>query len=853
MEFTFLAAASGKPMIKTFSKEETKSYPNVAMFNSYVHTVTPDITGLGDFADYLRRAAFNGDCLLKGPLTAPLEDERRRGKTDKDAQTNLLVLDIDGVSLEDVTIPRQLTADDLRGLGNEIIQLLPGEFKDVSYILQASASLGRKPDSISLHLYFFLDQAVHPRILKDYLTNLNLDGGFFEAQLSLTSTGLGLRYGIDRSLADNSRLIYLGTPQFIGETNPFADDEHRILLVERATATVDGDAVLGVSSGSVSTRSMKVLNNLRHANGMSRKNKIRYDYVMEDGERLAILKDPDQARMIESTDEGEYIRYNLNGGDSNAYWVFKYTPEIVHNFKAEPCFRFKDVDPEGYAEHRGKYRLAGDVQEADWAQAPFAFIDWHAQPYWGLVQSDTDEIIKLEACKREAIRDLYAQYKMSAPENLPVFDYSFRPRDDRQFDRDGKFINKYRMSKVMANLVEIPEEHKGASIGYFQNARDVFPTIYKLLYSVCGCTEDGEGTQELEYFINWLAYIMQERKKALTAWVFHGTQGTGKGLLFDQVIIPIIGDDYAMMKRTQDLDDFFNGYIERTLLIAVDEFRTDGKGVKTDLTNKLKNMITEEKGTVRAMRTDQYSVELATNFVFFSNDKDAVRIPGDDRRFNVAPRQETPILERFPKIIDELNKNVVDERAKFCSYLMQFNYDEKFVKSPLVNKAKEEMREASATSIDMFAEALHEGNLDYFLSVMDEHPRISGEDYVSAAQLMIRAQIRNYEPGTESRLWMTEIRPLYNVLIGRCDNVVKLGKILRHHNLESEKLRKGKQTRNGYKVCWNLRDHDIEYLRETYLSPEEMEKLKANTHTPNEVDKNHDNKTNILEWSPKQR
>ena len=467
----------------------------------------------------------------------------------------------------------------------------------------------------------------------------------------------------------------------------------------------------------------------------------------------------------------------------------------------------------------------------DHAEAPLAFVDWHSQPHMGLVEPDTDEIIRIEACRREVIRDLYLQYGAEPPEALPVYDYAFRPHDNRVFDRENRFINKYRCPKILREPVDIPEEYRGASMGYFENAKDLFPTVYKLLFSVCGREEGmARGVREMEYFINWLAYIVQNRKKTLTAWVFHGTQGTGKGILFDQVIAPILGRDYACMKRTQDLDDFFNGYIERTLLIAVDEFRTEGPGVKTDLTNKLKNMITEETGTVRAMRTDQYNVDLYTNFMFFSNDKDAVRIPGDDRRFNVAPRQEVRILDRWPEIVHEVDRNIVAERERFASYLLSYDVNADYAKHSLDNQAKALMREASATSIDQFVEALVDGNLDYFLAVMDETPRY-GEGYIEAAQNIVRSLIKHYDPEKMTRMWMTDIRPLYNVLVGKQDNLLKLGKRLSHHNLDTKKIRKGSQTRQGIEVAWNLRDHDIDFLKETYLRPEDIEAESSNIHT----------------------
>ena len=38
---------------------------------------------------------------------------------------------------------------------------------------------------------------------------MNFDGGFFEEQLTLSASGTALHYTVDRTIADNSRLIYI--------------------------------------------------------------------------------------------------------------------------------------------------------------------------------------------------------------------------------------------------------------------------------------------------------------------------------------------------------------------------------------------------------------------------------------------------------------------------------------------------------------------------------------------------------------------------------------------------------------------------------------------------------------------
>src|SRR5690606_10524546 len=130
-------------------------------------------------------------------------------------------------------------AGHIREIAEYFVGWLPECFHKVSYVVHASASLGTKPGVFSLHLDFLLRSPIPVQILKDYLLWLNFQIPQFEQELILTDTGTALRYKLDRTLADNSRIIYIGHPVFEGVEDPIPRTEDRFQLVEKADHCVD--------------------------------------------------------------------------------------------------------------------------------------------------------------------------------------------------------------------------------------------------------------------------------------------------------------------------------------------------------------------------------------------------------------------------------------------------------------------------------------------------------------------------------------------------------------------------------------------------------------------------------------
>ena len=159
--------------------------------------------------------------------------------------------------------------------------------------------------------------------------------------------------------------------------------------------------------------------------------------------------------------------------------------------------------------------------------------------------------------------------------------------------------------------------------------------------------------------------------------------------------------------------------MRQAIFMIVDEFHMASATQGTmKMADKLKNQITEPTQTIRAMRSNQIEVPSYTNFIFLTNRADAVKIEETDRRYNIGPRQEVTLIEAHPEVIDNLDK-IESELPVFAGYLSTFKVSHRLVKTPIVNEAKELMRQVSLTDIEEFFQAFRQGDLAYFTDVLD--------------------------------------------------------------------------------------------------------------------------------------
>ena len=262
MEIVFLKAKQS--LAKEISKEGTKPYPLTKNFTSIHYDIENDKKGFNQFYKLLTKHAASGHCLHKGALKKQLTNESRALMADRNAPTNLLVLDIDG-------LPYKTGNVGIETLAETIIIQLPELFHDVTYIAQASASLGFKKDKLSLHLFFFMDMPVHPKTLKDWLRTLNYNSDFLAEQIKLSANGQSLSYILDPSVADNSKLIYIAPPIFKDVQDPLPAG--RFVKVDRGSPTLEiSTALINVNPERVHALSLTIKNNLRKKADLPKKN-----------------------------------------------------------------------------------------------------------------------------------------------------------------------------------------------------------------------------------------------------------------------------------------------------------------------------------------------------------------------------------------------------------------------------------------------------------------------------------------------------------------------------------------------------------------------------------------------------
>jgi len=718
MQLTFLEAASGQRLSKHHSVVNGFTpYPHVKNVTSHEHTIPLDGTGLAMLERLMRDHSTNGHCLLKGGLKRPLENESRAGKTDRVAYSNLLVLDIDGITIPGHTNPKTFNSTDISKLAKVVMRELPAAVQDCSFIAQASASLGLKGEKVSLHIFILLSHALPAKAMKLWFQHCNFESKLFSSQLELSSNGHSLKYPLDISVADNSKLIFIAPPTFEdGTHDPFTDCDERIVRVSGITDTLDlGKLMSDISPEVVHQRSNEHKNKLRVKRGFNAK-KERLTIATVDNKSEEILTNPDRM-SIQITDDTNppYIRCNVNGGDSNAYYFKLEDPTYMFNFKGEPIWSIEQADPDFYKTLFDVYQE--EMAKEGRATFPVALRDYYTDTHYNGVfdpnLNQFSEDFPLMPCASSSIEGFMRSHGRSRPDFVPDARVVFDPASDEaavNLSTVPYFVNMFRKTEYLLSK----REHEPLSMGDAAKIADSCPLIYKLMTHILG----GQNL-EVEHFTNWLAYIFQTRRKAMTAWVLQGVPGTGKGIFYTKVLRPLFGNEHVPMRALQNIEEQFNLYMRQALFLVVDEFHmASANSGAMKIADKLKNAITENTMTIRAMRSNQVEMPNYTNFIFLTNRMDAVKIEEGDRRYNIAPRQEQKLEHVYPEVIEGID-DISAELHKFAALLRNYNVNKQLVRTPIANNAKAQMAQVTMSVMEEFFAAVRHGNLGFFLDILD--------------------------------------------------------------------------------------------------------------------------------------
>lgn len=769
--FTFLSAP--QPFVKTYTPTEVIDYPNIKNVTSITESYEHNLLGFTNLFNSLVMHAENGNCLLKGNLIKPLENESRAGKTERSNTTTWVFFDIDKADINLFGAENK----DLDDYSEAFIRTLPKEFHNISYIRHLGSSYGRDPESVSLHLLFLLDSPCSILSLKNMIKNTNLNDPYTKS-LRLSSTGMSLCWTIDPCVIDNSRILTIADPAFQG-IEPFTTRK-RFEIIEKGPCLVNVTTNLNNVNTS-KAKYKKILNSIRTTEGLE-EYKPKLAKYTDRNQPVDVCINPDEMQMQVAYENEDWVYYNINGGDSNAYYVWKKNPRIVYNFKGEEPFLFKKADPDAFANH---ITLWGHYVENQ--ETPFVFRDLETDTYYNaLLTLDKKSVIDVHKTSRASIKSFMSQYNEPIDiDAIETWRYVFDPTQDCILDIDEKFINKFRAPVLMRQkeAINLGDSFDTWSLRQFSY---VCPTIYKILYSVAGSDD-----QCVHRFMNWLAYVFQTRSKTKTAWIFHGTQGTGKGVLFNEILRPLFGQ-YAIKKTIENFDEKFNDFLDHSLICCIDEFHLKDSKNPNKLKNKLNEIITEPTTSIRSMHQGQRDTESYVNIIIFSNEYNIMSIHSEDRRFNVAPRQELSIRSRYIKkdmdIIEDIENKLPNELEDFTKILKGFPIDETLVQVPMDNDAKTRVREYGETTIHEFANAFKSVDMDYFLEVFDRRLPLIGEDNVTPAKSIIKNWIATLLDNKQIRASTSQLFTVYLAIVGTKTNESKFQKILSNVGIDRKNI-----------------------------------------------------------------
>ncbi len=692
MLLTFLSASV--PLTKSISysprtgEYTVTSYPMVTNMTSEV----VDVADMVGFAQQLDAYGRRGFSLMKGELDRPIVDESRAGRTVLTADHGWVCFDFDKVDC----------APTFDGAVDAIYKYLPQETHDVDAVIQLSASCYHpRARRLSAHVFMQLSPAVDTTVLRDWLHSLNWSVPALVSELRLADSERAISYPLDSTVSSPAKLIYIAPPRCIGFTPPhseavqFLAGDRRSLPVPRYTKP--DFAVI-----------REKINELRADKGLA---PMIMDTQVVGGQEFYKPDPSSKEEMVISdvrVSAPGHIRFNLNGGDSLAYYIDLKKPNIIGNFKGEPFMYTSDVAPKFYETLRKAAPKALRSTEAmsDGTEI-LAFYATNRGSAVHIGSYDrTNDVLRVDRSTTEAAYAWLHQMGGVLQAKLPHYDLRHDVTSDIRFEEGYPVINLFARTEFMKIYGNI--ERTLATADALKAMGAQCPVFGKVFMSAFAYDHDS-----ILRFLNWTAYIFQTRKKPGTAWLLHGTEGTGKGVIFEYGLKRLFGEDQCVQVMMKDLSGDFNSLLEGKLLVMIDEAAMSKAADPVEMMARLRNWITESKIVINQKHRVEESVPNFANFIVAANDRKPIMITPGDRRWNIAPRQEERLF-LSPSEVATLEQGI--ELPAMAQLLGSLVVNEDWLRTPVSNEAKKALFDVTHGMPDACAMATINGATDFFLA-----------------------------------------------------------------------------------------------------------------------------------------
>jgi len=236
----------------------------------------------------------------------------------------------------------------------------------------------------------------------------------------------------------------------------------------------------------------------------------------------------------------------------------------------------------------------------------------------------------------------------------------------------------------------------------------------------------------LNYFINWLSCALVTLRKNQTAIVFKGMQGTGKGVLYEQIIQPIIGEKYTYTFSNHDLKSNFNKNLQNKLFVVGNEIKGDFRE-GNNIYETLKMWVTDRDLRIEIKGKDAFQVTNYFNMLIFSNNETPLQIQSTDRRYTVFETRNRKLMDiainDFAyKGTTEFIEGIKKELLKFTVDLFKYDFDNSKVRIPMLTAEKNKIYIASVKKSEIFADSIRNNNIEFFENTVAEYVELMSNE-----------------------------------------------------------------------------------------------------------------------------
>ena len=189
--------------------------------------------------------------------------------------------------------------------------------------------------------------------------------------------------------------------------------------------------------------------------------------------------------------------------------------------------------------------------------------------------------------------------------------------------------------------------------------------------------------KHIKQFLDWLAYQVQNvgTKLRFAIIIYSKEFQVGKGSIW-RVIEKLFGKHNTKEIDIEQALDHAKEYLRNSAIVCVDEMESSGTfGQKKTLLNALKRIITAGELGHRARYSDYTNVPTLTNYILFTNNKDALSLPKNEKRYSVY-MHETPRLNQ--SWYDEFHQWIDNEQEAKLSSNKNFKDGAKYILNDLL-------------------------------------------------------------------------------------------------------------------------------------------------------------------------